>query len=96
MNDPLSPLSLSPSKPSPKEQWQELDSAQNIYHLTDKTFDAVLTQQKAALVLFYAPCMIYINSSLLWNSLCFFPVRYADLMLVVSLATMHNYQVCLH
>jgi hypothetical protein len=61
MNDPLSPLSLSPSKPSPEEQWLEVDSARNIYHLTEKTFDAVLNQHKAALVVFYAPCMMFFS-----------------------------------
>ena len=59
MNDPLSPLSLSPPpKASPLEQWQEVDSAKNVVHLTDMTFDSVLAQQKSALVLFYAPCKI--------------------------------------
>jgi len=74
MNDPLSPLSLSPPKPPAAELWQEADSEKNVHHLVDWTFDTVLSQQKSALVMFYAPCMSFYHVML---RVCHFFMFYA-------------------
>ena len=53
MTDPMNPLS-STEKPV-EDTWEGIEGGENVYQLTESTFDSFIEEKKQVLVMFYKP-----------------------------------------
>ncbi|KAJ9598381.1 hypothetical protein L9F63_010903 [Diploptera punctata] len=55
MKNPTSPVTLTTSEKTDREEWSSYEGAENVVHLMDDSFDALISSGESVLVMFYAP-----------------------------------------
>ena len=64
MKNPMGPVTLTSSEKTDREEWGSYEGSENVVHLMDDSFEALISSGESVLVMFYAPCKYVIKHKL--------------------------------